>query len=77
LLRQVAISPPILELDPSGQILTPREIAVLGMIAQGLGDKEIAFRLKIFAHTVKFHTSSIFAKLGASNRAEAVTLDRD
>ena len=62
------------ELDPSGQILTPREIEVLRMIAEGLGNKEIASRLSISDHTVKFHISSIFAKLGASNRAEAVTL---
>ena len=59
------------ELDPSGQILTPREIEVLRMIAEGLGNKEIASKLSISDHTVKFHISSIFAKLGASNRAEA------
>ena len=62
------------ELDRSGQILTPREIEVLRMIADGLGNKEIASKLSISDHTVKFHISSIFAKLGASNRAEAVTL---
>ena len=62
------------ELDPSDHILTPREIEVLRMIAEGLGNKEIASKLAISDHTVKFHISSIFAKLGASNRAEAVTL---
>ena len=62
------------ELDPSGQILTPREIEVLRMIAEGLGNKEIASKLSISDHTVKFHISSIFAKLGATNLAEAVTL---
>jgi DNA-binding NarL/FixJ family response regulator len=62
------------DLDPSSQILTPREIEVLRMIAEGLGNKEIAAKLSISDHTVKFHISSIFAKLGASNRAEAVTL---
>jgi len=62
------------ELDPLGQILTPREIEVLRMIADGLGNKEIASKLSISDHTVKFHISSTFAKLGASNRAEAVTL---
>jgi len=60
------------ELDPSGQILTPREIEVLRMIAEGLGNKEIASRLRISDHTVKFHISSIFAKLGVSSRTEAV-----
>lgn len=62
------------ELDSSDQILTPREIEVLRMIAEGLGNKEIASKLKISDHTVKFHISAIFAKLGAVNRAEAVTL---
>ena len=62
------------DLDSSDQILTPREIEILRMIADGLGNKEIASKLGISDHTVKFHISSIFAKLGASNRAEAVTL---
>lgn len=62
------------ELDSSDQILTPREIEVLRMIAEGLGNKEIASKLGISDHTVKFHISSTFAKLGASNRAEAVAL---
>ncbi len=62
------------DLDASDHILTPREIEVLGMIAEGLGNKEIASKLGISDHTVKFHISSVFAKLGASNRAEAVTL---
>jgi two-component system, NarL family, response regulator YdfI len=61
-------------LEVSDQILTPREIEVLRMIAEGLANKEIASKLGISDHTAKFHTSSIFAKLGASNRAEAVTL---
>ena len=54
--------------------LTPREIEVLRMMAEGLGNKEIAARLGISDHTVKFHISSILAKLGASTRTEAVTL---
>jgi DNA-binding NarL/FixJ family response regulator len=62
------------EVDPSDQILTPREIEVLRMIAEGMGNKEIASKLKISDHTVKFHISSTFTKLGAANRAEAVTL---
>src|SRR5215510_11952114 len=62
------------ELDPADQILSPREIEVLRMIAEGLGNKEIASKLGISDHTVKFHISSIFAKLGASSRTEAVTI---
>ena len=62
------------ELDASDRILTTREIKVLCMIAEGLGNREIASKLGISDHTVKFHISSTFASLGASNRAEAVTL---
>ncbi len=56
------------------QPLTPREIEVLEMLAAGVGNKIIAKRLSISEHTVKFHISSIFTKLGASSRTEAVTL---
>ncbi len=56
------------------QPLTPREVEVLRMLAEGLGNKIIARRLGISEHTVKFHVGSIFAKLGASSRTEAVTL---
>jgi len=56
------------------QALTSREIEVLGMLAEGLGNKAIAKRLGISEHTVKFHVSSIFSKLNASSRTEAVTL---
>jgi two-component system, NarL family, response regulator YdfI len=62
------------EADLSDHILTPREIEVLRMMAEGLGNKEIASRLGISDHTVKFHISSMFAKLGASSRTEAVTI---
>jgi two-component system, NarL family, response regulator YdfI len=57
-----------------GQRLTPREIEILGMIAEGLGNKEIAWRLDISEHTVKFHIGSLFTKLGAQSRTEAVTI---
>lgn len=54
--------------------LTARELEILRMLADGLGNKEIAWRLKISEHTVKFHLSSIFTKLDVSSRAEAVSL---
>jgi DNA-binding NarL/FixJ family response regulator len=54
--------------------LTEREIEVLGMLAEGLGNKTIAHRLGISEHTVKFHVSSVLAKLGAGSRTEAVTI---
>jgi two-component system, NarL family, response regulator YdfI len=56
------------------QPLTPREIEVLAMMAEGLGNKIIAARLAISEHTVKFHIASIFAKLNAGSRTEAVTI---
>ncbi|HEX7213625.1 MAG TPA: response regulator transcription factor [Methylomirabilota bacterium] len=59
---------------PPDQPLTDREIEVLGMIADGLGNKLIAARLGISAHTAKFHVASILAKLGAGSRAEAVAI---
>ena len=54
--------------------LTPREREVLQMISGGLGNKEIAGRLSISEHTVKFHVASILGKLGASTRTEAVSI---
>jgi DNA-binding NarL/FixJ family response regulator len=52
--------------------LTSRETEVLRLLSLGLANKEIAFQLKISEHTVKFHVSSIFTKLGATNRVAAV-----
>jgi two-component system, NarL family, response regulator YdfI len=52
--------------------LTQREIQVLALLAEGLPNKAIADRLKISDQTVKFHVSSISAKLGAANRTDAV-----
>jgi len=54
--------------------LTPREIEVLGMLAEGLSNKLIAHRMGISEHTVKFHIASIMAKLNAGSRTEAVML---
>jgi DNA-binding NarL/FixJ family response regulator len=54
--------------------LTGRELEVLTLLAHGLGNKEIAVRLGISDHTVKFHIGSIFNKLDASSRTEAVTV---
>jgi len=54
--------------------LTRREREVLQMLASGLANKEIAARLAISDHTVKFHVASILGKLGASTRTEAVSV---
>jgi DNA-binding NarL/FixJ family response regulator len=58
--------------DPQGPSLTTRERSVLEHLARGLGNKQIAAQLGITERTVKFHVSSVFAKLGAANRTEAV-----
>lgn len=54
-------------------ILTTRELEVLRLMAEGLPNKELSARLSISEHTVKFHLSSIFTKLDANSRTEAVT----
>jgi DNA-binding CsgD family transcriptional regulator len=54
-------------------LLTPRELEILAQVGQGQGNKAIARRLGISAHTVKYHLEAIFAKLGVRSRAEAVT----
>ncbi len=56
------------------EALTPREIEVLQLLSEGLANKQIALELEISEHTVKFHISSIYSKLWATNRAEAVRL---
>lgn len=58
----------------TGVPLSPREREILALVAEGLGNKLVASRLGISEHTVKTHISSIFAKLGADTRAEAVAI---
>jgi DNA-binding CsgD family transcriptional regulator len=52
--------------------LTPRETEILTLIGQGMSNKAVARHLGISVHTVKFHLEALFARLGATNRAEAV-----
>lgn len=54
--------------------ITPRELEVLQLIAEGLSNKEMAERLFVSENTVKTHTSRVFDKLGASRRTQAVQL---
>lgn len=54
------------------EALTAREHEVLALVADGLPNRDIAKALSISEHTVKFHLASIFGKLGASTRTEAV-----
>ena len=58
--------------SPAASGLTARETEVLRMIAEGMPNKQIAYKLGISEHTVKFHVSALLGKLGAGSRAEAV-----
>jgi len=53
---------------------TPREAQVLELVAQGLSNGQLARQLGVTVHAVKFHLSSIYRKLGVSNRTEAAGL---
>ena len=54
--------------------LTPRELEILAMMAEGMRNRAIAQRLGISTHTVKFHIAAILDKLNARSRTEAVTI---
>lgn len=54
--------------------LTPREVEVLGFVAKGMANKEIAHQLGTASGTIKMHVQNILAKLGASDRTHAVTI---
>ena len=57
--------------------ITPRELEVLQLIAEGLSTKEMAERLFVSENTVKTHTSRVFDKLGASRRTQAVQIGKN
>jgi DNA-binding NarL/FixJ family response regulator len=61
------------EQDELVEELTDREGEILQLLALGLANKQIAVRLGISEHTVKFHVSAIYSKLGVTNRTEAVS----
>jgi two-component system, NarL family, response regulator YdfI len=70
--RLLAAAPVPAAAQPSN--LTPRELEVLRMMAEGAANKTIAWKLEISEHTAKFHVASILAKLGAGTRTEAVAV---
>jgi DNA-binding NarL/FixJ family response regulator len=61
-------------LEVMEEALTPREVQVLELLAEGLANKAIADRLRISDQTVKFHVAAILGKLGVANRTEAVRI---
>ena len=78
LAASTAASAILMEADPDAKPpatpLTPRELEVLRLMADGASNKIIAHKLGISDHTVKFHVTSILSKLNAGTRTEAVTL---
>jgi DNA-binding CsgD family transcriptional regulator len=57
--------------------ITPRELEVLRLIAQGLSNREIAEKLFVSENTIKTHASRVFDKLGAKRRTQAVQLAKE
>jgi DNA-binding CsgD family transcriptional regulator len=57
--------------------ITPRELEILGLVAQGLSNREIAGKLFVSENTVKTHCSRAFEKLGARRRTQAVQLGKE
>jgi DNA-binding CsgD family transcriptional regulator len=65
-LDSTTVEPP----DPT-TVLSPREREVLAMAAEGLTNPEMAVRLNVTVHAVKFHLAAVYRKLGVGNRTEA------
>ena len=57
--------------------ITPRELEILGLIAAGMSNREIADRLFVSENTVKTHSSRLFDKLGAKRRTQAVQMGKE
>jgi DNA-binding NarL/FixJ family response regulator len=74
LLQPVVATKLLRQVSQDFEPLTPRELQVLHLLAQGLPNKEIAAELVIAERTVKFYVSSILSKLRVGNRTEAVAV---
>jgi DNA-binding NarL/FixJ family response regulator len=55
-------------------LLTSRELEILRLLADGRSNRQIARRLRLSPHTIKFHLSNVYRKLGVTNRTEAATM---
>jgi len=79
--REVQVPAPSEFVRDAGKVeslgITPRELEILELIAQGLSNKEIADRVFVSENTVKTHSSRVFDKLGARRRTQAVQLGKD
>ena len=78
IVREVPVSGPFV-LDEARRTelqITPRELEILGLVAEGLSNREIAARVFVSENTVKTHTSRVLDKLGASRRTQAVQLGK-
>ena len=78
--REVVVPAPVNFVRDQGKVeslgLTPRELEILELIAEGLSNKEIAERVYVSENTVKTHSSRVFEKLGARRRTQAVQLGK-
>ena len=81
IVREVEVPAPVNFVRDEGKVqalgLTPRELEILGFIAEGLSNKEIAERAYVSENTVKTHSSRVFEKLGARRRTQAVQLAKE
>ena len=79
--REIEVPAPINFIRDESRVeslgLTPRELEILELIAQGLSNKEIAERAFVSENTVKTHSSRVFEKLGARRRTQAVQLGKE
>jgi two-component system, NarL family, response regulator DevR len=66
-----SVEPAAAQGPPAGSELTPRELEILRLVADGLGNVQVAQKLWVTEQTVKFHLSNVYRKLGVSNRTEA------
>jgi DNA-binding CsgD family transcriptional regulator len=79
--REVLVAAPVDFVRDDGRVaslgITPRELEVLELIAQGLSNREIADKVFVSENTVKTHSSRVFDKLGAKRRTQAVQLGKE